>query len=123
MRELSEQPDSGPRAGGLPTVVDIPSESGVRRSLHIVEIVNLIALGRDGEVPAKLDWLIQEMEAPGRFVPLNFEGLRRHVEKNERLPHRSWLRQFLDSLKKESYVDGYKTLRKARDDFKPTSRS
>jgi hypothetical protein len=58
------------------------------------------------------------MEAPGRFVTPSLEGVVYYVERNEGLPHRSWLRQFFNAFRKEAYEGGYRALRKARDDFK-----
>jgi len=118
MRELIEMADNTNNFEA-PSVIEIaPRESSVRRNMHLLEIVNLLALGRDTQVPAKLNTLISEMEAPGRFVTLSLEGVVHYVERNEGLPHRSWLQQFFNSFKKENYDGGYRALRKARDDFK-----
>jgi tetratricopeptide (TPR) repeat protein len=118
MRELMEMADNTNNID-VPSVIEIaPPEASVRRNLHILEIVNLLAVGQDTQVRAKLNTLILEMEAPGRFVTPSLEGVVYYVERNEGLPHRSWLRQFFNAFRKEAYEGGYRALRKARDDFK-----
>jgi tetratricopeptide (TPR) repeat protein len=123
MRELDNKPVDGNDLLRTPTIVEMPSERVIRRSLHILEIVNLLALGKDDEVPAKLDSLIVEMEASGKFVIVNLAGLKHYVDDNEKFPQRSWLQQFLNSFERENYQNGYKGLRKVRESFKPQHRS
>jgi tetratricopeptide (TPR) repeat protein len=95
-------PECGQYIARLLTNPNVPPD--VKTALSAIEIANLLALDQDGQVPAKLEALIDEVrQQPVSFhVIWSFDGTRYFIAHNEKLkPHRAWLGQLFEAFKAE----------------------
>jgi len=94
----------------------------VKAALRAIEIVNLLALDKAGQVPAKMDALIESVTGqPASFkVNWSFAGALHFIGKEEKLKaHHAWLGRLFGALQSENRDAMLKALREAKTDFKP----
>jgi tetratricopeptide (TPR) repeat protein len=92
-------PECEQRINALLAKPEVPAKT--KTALRAIEIANLLALNQAGQVPGKIDALIDEVSRqPATFeVDWVFDGTRHFINQNEKLlPYRAWLGQLFDAL-------------------------
>jgi tetratricopeptide (TPR) repeat protein len=99
----------------LPQVMNHPDES---IDLRILEITILLAQGKADPVPAKVDALLQSIDASTNLNFKNFAGVRHFISQDQMLHYQQWLEQFHSAFQSKNKTEVVKVLREARERLK-----
>ena len=114
--------ECGQRIQVLLSKPEVPIET--KTALRAIEIANLLAVSKHGEVQGKLDTMIENIaRQPAEFkVSWVFEGTKHFIQLYKGLSaHRDWLRQMFDALTRQDRDTSLEALQEVRKNFKEKS--
>jgi tetratricopeptide (TPR) repeat protein len=101
---------------------ELPSKTKI--ALQMIEIANLLALGKTDQIPGAVDSLLKAVqnEKSDFRITWSFNGTRRFINEHESLaPYRAWLNKLFAAAQEDNRDDILKKMRESLIQFRPAN--